>query len=873
MTISLLPVKQMQERVNIARESSDTDLFLVLLYFGEMVTKLTVAGMVAALCDDRERHRYPQLYKLVRADGLGEWGSVLSDIITGTASQYLCDPAREEQRELASKNAPGTWQYEAVKLLHQCIQMLDPAYERLPAKENARRWFELFAVLRNKTRGHGATLSETNRRICVPLQSSINLLVENFRLFKRPWAYLHRNLSGRYWVIPLNEKNSEFTSLKGSEGASSKLPDGTYIYFDEPRRVELLFSINDARDFLFPNGSFTDKRFEVLSYISDYRATEESSPYLSPTTPLPESETQGLGLLGIQGNAFTNLPPIQKGYIPRPALEAELCTVINDDRHPVITLVGRGGIGKTWLTLNVLNRIADQDQFMMILWFSARDIDLLPQGPKLVTPHVLTPEDVAAEYVRLVQPKGKSSPGLDQKGFLANELGDAHIAKLLVLDNFETVRAPIELYKWLNSFVRLPNKVLITSRIREFKGDYPIEVRGMTEDEGEELIEATARQFLISGLLTEEYKRELYLESSGHPYVMKVLLGEIAKTQKLVKPERLVATREDILEALFERTYAGLTPGAQRVFLTLCAWRTAIPQLALEAVLLRSSEERLEVDVAVEELIRSSFIETLSSETDGELFLTVPMVSARFGGRKLATSPMKSAIEVDLPLLRAFGPAQQSDISRGVPSSIEQLFKYIAARSAQSDNYLEEHLEMLEFIARRYPPAWLQISRLFEEKGGPSNHEAAKEPVRRYLEAAEQYEPRVKEAWKRLVWLCQTTNDYVGEVNALVELCQLPGIDFYTVTNSVNRVNNLFKDSSFKADSEEKRVVSRRLAEVMEVRISEGNAGDCSRLAWLYIRLQNMPKAIEVTRRGLKLEPDNYHCQNLMRIFEKEGWI
>jgi len=69
--------------------------------------------------------------------------------------------------------------------------------------------------------------------------------------------------------------------------------------------------------------------------------------------------------------------------------------VLLSDRHPVVTLVGRGGIGKTSLALKVLHSIADEDRYFAITWFSARDIELLPEGPKLVTPHVLTPEDMA----------------------------------------------------------------------------------------------------------------------------------------------------------------------------------------------------------------------------------------------------------------------------------------------------------------------------------------------------------------------------------------------------------------------------------------------------------------------------------------------
>ncbi len=773
------------------------------------------------------------------------------------------------ERELTAKQAAGTWQYDSVNLVHQCVMLVKPDFERLPKKEAARRWFELFTVLRNKTKGHGAIHLQTTSDLCVPLQQSIELLVTNLSLLQRPWVYLHRNLSGRYRVIGLNENDSAFSSLKTSEGSNVTYQDGVYVYFDKPRRVELMFTGPDAKDFMFPNGHFSDKRFETISYITGENGFQDSIPYLYPTSRPPRSETEGLGLLTVQGKSFANLPPPLKGYVPRPALEDELCQILRDDRHPVITLVGRGGIGKTWLTINVLNRVAQEGPFEAIVWLSARDIDLLSEGPKLVTPKVLTPEDVADEYVRLLDPGAAISGSFSSKAYLEEQIGQPGLTTLLVMDNFETLRTPTEVYIWLNSYVRLPNKVLITTRIRDFKGDYPIEVRGMTKEESDELIRATAMRLRIEGILTDDYREKLYSESGGHPYVMKVLLGKVAKTGRLEKPARIVASRDDILNALFERTYADLTPGAKRVFLTLCGWRTAVAKLAIEATIMRSSDERLEVDTAVEELERSSFIELLTSEQDEELFLSVPLVAASFGKRKITTSPMKSAIEADLELLRSFGPAQQSDIARGVPPQIERLFSHIAKRTATDDGLLDEQLPMLEFIARRYPPAWLQIARLYEESEGEGGIEIAKEHVRRYIEASDGRDLDGANAWHELARLCSQTGDYVGEVNALVELCQLPEVEFFQIANAVNRTNHLFKERHDAVDSEEKQIVSRRLAEVMEARIHEADADDCAGLAWLYLRLKDTRKATEIVERGLSIEPQNYHCLNVKRRLQQ----
>lgn len=68
----LLPLKRMWDRVELARSDSDTTLFLHLLYAGEMLTKLVTAGFISAIEDDRERHRYRLVHRLIRADGIGD---------------------------------------------------------------------------------------------------------------------------------------------------------------------------------------------------------------------------------------------------------------------------------------------------------------------------------------------------------------------------------------------------------------------------------------------------------------------------------------------------------------------------------------------------------------------------------------------------------------------------------------------------------------------------------------------------------------------------------------------------------------------------------------------------------------------------------
>ena len=122
-----------------------------------------------------------------------------------------------------------------------------------------------------------------------------------------------------------------------------------YVFLGTFVRVQLMESGPDADDFLFANGRFDDKSFEMLSYITDERLSHDASLYLDSPGRLPASETQGVRTLDLQGQCFANLPPKPQDYIPRPLLEAELKALILHDQHPIVTLHGGGGTGKTFL--------------------------------------------------------------------------------------------------------------------------------------------------------------------------------------------------------------------------------------------------------------------------------------------------------------------------------------------------------------------------------------------------------------------------------------------------------------------------------------------------------------------------------------------
>lgn len=854
--MSFVPIDRMRDRLSRGRAESDTEYYFELLYLGELLLKLIVVELVAGLEDDRDASREKLLSRLVRADGIGEWAEVLDQALLGPPSQYLVLAARDSQRALSQDQPPAsqTWQRIAVDRLNGCCRRLDGAHPDLSQrKASLRDWMTEFVWLRNRTRGHGAPHGGTLSKLCEDLHESIAAILGSAPIFNRAWAHLHRNLSGKYRVTSFGGDREPFEYLTRED--SHSLADGCYVYFDRPRLVPLLYTDPALSDFSLANGGFTGGRFKTLSYITGEERSEYDAQW---NLPLPDSEPPSETAAGrhfeVIGNAFSNMPSRQEGYVNRPALEVELLTVLGDDKHPVVSLMGRGGTGKTSVALEVLHRISEGSQFFAIVWFSARDIDLLSSGPKIVRPDVLSVDDIARDFGRLMDMPQRSKEA-ERRFFTDCLCGQEEIGPILfVFDNFETLRDPGEVYRYLENAARVPNKVLITTRARDFRADWPIEVSGMKPDEFEALTIDVAERLQIRSIVTKERTRELFEEADGHPYIAKVLLGEVAKEGKWVSLTRIVAAKDRMLEALFDRSYSALTPAAQRVFLTLCRWQSALPKIGLEAVLLRPANQRLDVEKALVDLEKASLVEVKTGASEKELFLSVPGAARQFGRRKIETSPSKMMIEADVEILHDFGAARTADVIQRLDHRVDHLARRVAARLDQGRTITDE-LFVLEYIASEYPRAWLALAELHQD-----DLTRSASYVSRYLEAT----PGDQAAWDKLIRLKMALKDPWGEMHARLAQCEISSGEFAQLSQAVNRLNLLLTLNGLSLDQDARRLMVARLRKLMEERKTEADATDLSRLAWLCLHDHDPASAEMYVKEGLAQEPQNRHCRQLL---------
>ncbi len=146
----------MQRRRDGARHDSDVAFFYDLLGYGELLTKLVVLALVAAIEDDDRRQRYRLECDLVRSHSIGTWGGVLRDLVTGRLRSALREEAGAELDELTAGHQRGStaWQAKAVDALDRAATAMDVGMPELPGELHGWMWFANFPALRNRTRGH-----------------------------------------------------------------------------------------------------------------------------------------------------------------------------------------------------------------------------------------------------------------------------------------------------------------------------------------------------------------------------------------------------------------------------------------------------------------------------------------------------------------------------------------------------------------------------------------------------------------------------------------------------------------------------------------------------------------------------------------------
>jgi hypothetical protein len=861
-------VASVARRLNVIGDLAFADTFLETSYLAEAAIKSVAAALRAAVMDGSPEDAYRLGYELVRSDGLGDW----EEAIRETTAQPLVSIVPFEFRPLVAwltkkRTKPeDAWYATTRSSIGQVLELLDSDDTESPKELTVLGLLKALVLIRNKTKAHGALGRDFFAAANRDYMTAVTQFVETCPLFDWKWFFVFFEKHEPKFVLLSGDTPcaANHSNIKFPLGEKS----GIYVVPENSSRAfftgDLLRSNFQCTEFLLPNGAAKPSgKAEFIDYGSGKVHDQSIDIFMTLPVPPPPSETEGLPELDVQSNLLGNLPPPRCGYVERSELQDDLEGRLRDKNHHIITLHGQGGMGKTSLALYVAHKLASEDTppFENIVWFSARDVDLRPTGPVMVKPDVLDLKAICKKFAALFS--GEAS----EESFgrvLQSPAINSNKGTLFIFDNFETLRGTTEIHRFLDANTLLPNKVLITSRERSFKADYPIEVKGMEFAEAQDMLMKAANELEISALLTDEMIRAIYSDTDGHPYVMRVIIGEMAKEKRYVPPKTMVGRRADIVNAVFERSFTKLSRDAKNVFLTVSNWKTPVRELALTVVL---GVRGLDVEAGIEESLRLSLI-LRHWTTDEDVSYSAPHLARSFGQKKLTGDPDQLLILQDLQIIRQIGGADLHATSQASRDEQGKKIVDLCLREMRNVNADTVRLDaVLEALATLWPEAWLHLAEFRKALAAP------RDQIENALRRAVEELPFSKEALLARAEYAEQVRDDDVQVASLVRVADLDPKNPKLLSDAAKALVDYLTKKKLEIPRPRRGIYLSSVRNHMENIHDKLDPTALSRLAWLFLFEDNRDKAKYYANVGLKRDPKHYGCKGVIaniRKYERE---
>ncbi len=199
-------------------------------------------------------------------------------------------------------------------------------------------------------------------------------------------------------------------------------------------------------------------------------------------------------------NFYHNLPEPEfddTGYIGRKKEITEITNLIIQEKYPVISIIGNGGIGKTAITVKILYDLIEnpKNPYEAIIWVSLKAKTLANGEFVEIQDAILNTKDMLRETQKEVIIDSNINPKENIINFMKN------FKTLLVIDNLETIND-----NSINEFIKSVPKesnILITSRTGLGELEYRYNLSGMNQSDGIKYFRELSKYY---GL--ELYKRD-----------------------------------------------------------------------------------------------------------------------------------------------------------------------------------------------------------------------------------------------------------------------------------------------------------------------------------------------------------------------------
>lgn len=338
------------------------------------------------------------------------------------------------------------------------------------------------------------------------------------------------------------------------------------------------------------------------------------------------------------------------GFLPRPALEKELIKKIKA-RHPVVTVLGDGGNGKTALTLQTLYGLLESNDhdFDAFVWVSAKSnrltVSEIQRIEGAITSSLGIFEEISVNFEA-----GEGDPVDRVRNLLEKN------KVLLVIDNLETVLDDVLVD--FASDVPGQSKILFTSRV-PLGSDLAIQVPEFSESESLSYLRRLIEAYDIGQLRKEkdDSLKKFLSRLANKPLLIKwFALGVSAG----LEPAQITANPAIALTFCMENVFERLSQESRDILAVLAI----IPQPLSVTILQHISHyDATDIESAIAEVNRFGIIERVKTSDFERLFRLKPFARS-YITRVLKIQPKDS--DAILSRYRGIASAYQSE--RGAES-------------------------------------------------------------------------------------------------------------------------------------------------------------------------------------------------------------
>lgn len=289
---------------------------------------------------------------------------------------------------------------------------------------------------------------------------------------------------------------------------------------------------------------------------------------------------------------INNLPmadyEYEGGFVGRADDEEKIIKMLKSSMHRVITIAGAGGVGKSALTLKIVNDIIRDNiiEYDFIVWVSAKENKLSYLGIEDLEPTLKNYDELLDTILNVVG-FDADSYGEDNKKKECdiNDLFDACNRVLLIIDNLETITDERIINFILDSH---PNvNFIITSRRGLGQVERRYDLKELKEKDAIRLFRIICKEKGLQELqiadesLIRSYVKKVYC----YPLAIKWVLGQAALGKDIMCViDGINEQSSDISKFCFEQVFSELSLEAKSILYALCLDNEATPKGVLKYI-------------------------------------------------------------------------------------------------------------------------------------------------------------------------------------------------------------------------------------------------------------------------------------------------